>query len=96
MYEISSHSGRVRSVTFQVTFQAGVVSFTVSIPPGNYGITNFITVLTNAMTAASLAQGTYINTYSGSYNQSTGQLTISIGVNLSNKTLKSPTYVLTR
>lgn len=65
-----------------------VVSFPVSIPPGNYGITDFISVLVNAMTAASLAQGTYLNTYSGSYNQSTGQLTISIGVN----PLKTFTY----
>ena len=52
----------------------------VTIPPGNYGISDLLTTLTNALTAESLAVGSYVNTYSGSYNSSTGKATISIGV----------------
>lgn len=62
--------------------------WTITIPAGNYSVSNFITALTNAMTAESLANGSYINTYSGNYDPNTGQLTISIGAN----PLKTFTY----
>lgn len=54
-----------------------IMTYTVTIPPGNYGISDFITALTGAMTTASAASG-YGLTYSGVYNSGQGTLTISI------------------
>ena len=54
-----------------------VLTYKVTVPPGNYGISDFITALTSAMTAKSATSG-YSLTYSGSYNPTTGQETIFI------------------
>jgi hypothetical protein len=77
-YNITSRNNSFTLIEATNTF-TGSISLPVSIPPGNYGITQFISALTTAMTAASTTAGIYNNTYSGSYNQSTGQLTITIG-----------------
>jgi hypothetical protein len=76
-YNITSSNNFFQLIEATNTF-SGSVAFEVSITPGNYGVSDFITALTSAMTAASLAQGTYNNTYTGTYNNSTGKMTISI------------------
>lgn len=53
------------------------LTFTVTVPNGNYNIASFITAFTTALTAQSAISG-YANTYTGTYNGTTGQLTISI------------------
>lgn len=77
-YNITSKNNSFTLVEADNTY-AGAVNISITIPEGNYGVSDFISTLTSAMTAGSLAQGTYINTYTGSYNSSTGKLTISIG-----------------
>jgi hypothetical protein len=53
------------------------LTYTVTIPKGNYNISTFITALTTAMTAQSALFG-YALTYGGSYNAGTGQMTLFI------------------
>ena len=63
----------------------GVLTYTVTIPPGNYDINTFATALTTAMTNQSAISG-YSLTYGYSYNNGTGKLTIFIVGSPGNRT----------
>lgn len=51
------------------------LTFTVTIPPGNYDIGSFMAALSAAMTAQSAISG-YSQTYTSSYNSSSGTITV--------------------
>lgn len=56
-----------------------VLTYTVTIQPGNYSISDFITILTATMTEQSALFG-YALTYGGSYNSATGRMSIFISL----------------
>lgn len=61
------------------------MTYDITIPNGNYSVSNFITALTGAMTAKSATDG-YVNVYTGTYDPATGKLTISIVGSPGNRT----------
>lgn len=68
------------------TYPTGTpMEYDITIPNGNYSVSNFITAITGAMTAESAISG-YVLTYTGNYDPATGKLTISIVGNPGNRT----------
>ena len=75
-YIISNQNNSV--IVNESTYPAvSIRTYTATIAPGNYGISDFITALTTSMTNASAISG-YGLTYAGTYNAGTGTLTIYI------------------
>lgn len=76
VYNVTSRNNTV-IVNEDTIPSTAVVTYTATIPAGNYNISTFITALSGAMTAQSASAG-YSNVYTGTYDTVTGQLTISI------------------
>jgi hypothetical protein len=73
-YNITSKNNKI--IVVENTAPATVaLTFTVTIPQGNYNVNDFITALTTQMTAQSALFG-YTQTYTGTYNSATGFITI--------------------
>lgn len=75
-YNVNSQNNTI--IVNESTWPAiAVLTYTVTIPKGNYDVSSFISTLTSAMTAQSLISG-YALTYGGSYDNSSGRETINI------------------
>jgi hypothetical protein len=73
-YNVTSKNNKI--VVVENTAPATVaLTFIVTIPEGNYNVTDFLSALTGEMTAQSALFG-YIQTYTGAYNSASGFITI--------------------